>query len=459
MDKDIKICNNCKSELRNEAVYCDQCGHFLKFDNSLQLRYAQNKKIKKFEEIINFVMDAMEEKNNGFSTSLNNFDIYLYMIRDYFNELTNINKVLKNKNFSEDDFYLGLHRDLFEIKKNCEGDILNEFLYKMNEKLIRLTNHPFVTHHFIFYTNISRNFLENQYFNKILSFFNLSVFSFEEYIFDENYNAIKNKFKSNFVMFKATKCVRNKILNENDALNKVYSFFGFLTFIHNFLKQSKKWAINEFSLEFSEVDLEISSIIILNEDFTFNKKKGENLLILHSSNDLSESNILDFNNLSLEINIANMGNIEKNILTELNVCFKLYYLASHESSIENSFLKFWALTERIIKTICGNSNDDKLLKYMNKILKLYTDGKHFEERLDIIRKKRNNLVHKNINEITQFDRNLIKVVSEFFIHFIINISHRVKNMNEYQIILDNFNQGNLERKIDLMKFSKKLKKK
>ena len=37
-------CVKCGTKLRNEAIYCDQCGHYLKFDNSIQCLI----KIKKF---------------------------------------------------------------------------------------------------------------------------------------------------------------------------------------------------------------------------------------------------------------------------------------------------------------------------------------------------------------------------------------------------------------------------
>ncbi len=54
------------------------------------------------------------------------------------------------------------------------------------------------------------------------------------------------------------------------------------------------------------------------------------------------------------------------MLTELKEYLCLYYSASSENSLDYSFLKFWIVSEHIIKR-GGKQNDEQLLKSINKL--------------------------------------------------------------------------------------------
>lgn len=56
---------------------------------------------------------------------------------------------------------------------------------------------------------------------------------------------------------------------ENNALNNIYSLYGFITFIHKFNIKSEKFFSNVFKSNFQVSDLDISTQIILNEDNSF----------------------------------------------------------------------------------------------------------------------------------------------------------------------------------------------
>ena len=244
-------------------------------------------------------------------------------------------------------------------------------------------------------------------------------------------------------------------LMRREALDRIYSFFGYLSFIHIFLNQYIRWNSNEFDLELNEVDLDILGVITLNENYTFCEDVNSYFFLIKNFNNNNVSKCLDFNNTKFDISFFDL--INESILDDLNEFLKLYYLASWEKSIENSYIKFWALNEKIIKKICGRINDEKMLQYLEKVLKLYhEDNDFFIERIKSIRKKRNRFIHENINEITQMDRNLIKLISDLLICFIIQFSSEINNIRDYQIILDYFNRNNIEKTIELIKFSNNL---
>ena len=77
-------------------------------------------------------------------------------------------------------------------------------------------------------------------------------------------------------------------------------------------------------------------------------------------------------------------------------------------------------------------------------------------RIYYIKEKRNKLIHENISEITQNDRNVIKSVCDSLIWFLMEFEEYVKDMNEYEIFLNYFNQDN-ERLIEILKLINNLK--
>jgi|GEM_PF-1823379 len=453
-----KICVKCGTKLRDEAIYCDQCGHFLKFDNSIKLIFPKNKKLENFKKIIKFAMDSLEPSESGGISLKNDVRKYFHLINDYLFELTNLNKILMNNDCSIQEIYYKLPFILFKIKGCHENNILNELLYEINEFILSKNALKEFTQHFIFYTNIDQSkYEDDEDFKKVLSFFDLSIFDFNKFNFDESVDdKIKYKFHTyKFCMIDC--CVVGKNINymKQIATDKIYSFYGYLGFIQNFKIRSERWNINDFDLEFNELDLDILFMLNLKEDYSFDDVKS-NFLLLEKLRETNPSRWINFNR-AFNVDCYDLLNdSNEDIKKEINEFFKLYYLASFEKSIENSFIKFWSLNEKIIKKISLGGSDDKLLKYMVKILKLYYKNNFFAERIHSIRNKRNKLVHENINELTQTDRNLVKLISDLLIWFLITFSSEVNNMREYQIILDYYNRSNIERNIELMKFASNL---
>ena len=128
----------------------------------------------------------------------------------------------------------------------------------------------------------------------------------------------------------------------------------------------------------------------------------------------------------------------------------MYYIASTKSDLENSFIKFWTLAEKILKATFGQMNDESMVRYMKKILKYFGFANYIQDRIHFLRIKRNRLVHEIKDEITINDRNIIKLVVDYLILFLLNWSGEVNNNEEYKFILDNFNKTDLNRRIELL---------
>ena len=144
---------------------------------------------------------------------------------------------------------------------------------------------------------------------------------------------------------------------------------------------------------------------------------------------------------------------KSNIPQKIKEYFSMYFLASSEAVLENSFINFYSLSERIIKDFANKIPDEKLISYMNKIWKINNFPDYMGQRINLIRIKRNQFVHENVrDEITTFDRNIMKIISESLICFLIDYLEIVNNIYEYKILLEYSNQDTTqkERLIDLI---------
>lgn len=147
----------------------------------------------------------------------------------------------------------------------------------------------------------------------------------------------------------------------------------------------------------------------------------------------------------------------KKVLSEFKNIFNCYYLANNEEDLSNSFIKFWSLNERVFKKIYGKKNDNILMNNIEKLLKFYSNNKFFKYKLNMIRQKRNKLVHENISEITQEDRNFVKHISDLLIYFLMEFDDKIKSFSDYGSILDNYGENNIAHKINLMEYACELK--
>lgn len=380
------------------------------------------------------------------------------IISDYLQSLTNINQILKKNNLTFNTVSRSYIPILIKIKDVPEEYFLDYFLFELNKRIEK--NNSKLVKKFIFYTNIDSKFSNNDEFKDILKFFKLRIFNFDDFRFTIKQELAKKKFNSEFIMLESKITGNNFHIMEADAINNIYSLYGFITFIHKFNVKSEKFFANVFNSNFQVSDLDISARVILDEDNSFHINDNHNLTDVIYSKKLNKSKLMKFNNMPiLPESIEILADIKrKKVLSEFKNIFRFYYLANNEEDLSNSFIKFWSLNERVFKRIYGKKNDDVLINNIEKLLRFYSNNKFFKYKLNSIRQKRNDLIHENIFRITQEDRNFVKHISDLLIYFLMYFDDKIKSFSDYGLILDNYRENNVAHKIDLINFASELKK-
>lgn len=446
----MQKCKNCGNEnIDDESKFCNKCGSYIKLSNKeIQFKKEKHDKIKLLEKTLieGIKLIGNEIKGNRSKS----FDILLYrdLIFYYLIETTNIEDKLHL--LSADNFFNQL-LTLLKTLKYDDKYILNEFLVSINEIYDQTKNENKSEIKFIFYTNIKLRDSQKEKFEELLDFFGLKIFNYKDYNFQEE-NFDFEIFDSNYLLLSCTTKGKDYSFMYTTAKNMVYAFFGYLTYLANSFRTLERYNVNQFSLSHNIADLYISSVIELDLsnifiDYEFSHN------VIGASKTFKKSKLPKFNNnfISHDFYKCFADSDNNLIVKKILEYFSFYYLATIEGDLNQSAIKFWTLSEKIIKDIGSEMADDKLMKYMQKILKLYKYPKYIQNRIPHIKDKRNKFIHENIGEFNQNDRNIIKLVADNLIIFVIELNEVVKNMQEYKTILDYFNQDN-KRTIELLNY-------
>ena len=368
---------------------------------------------------------------------------YYETIWDILNQKSNIKEKFTNATLSKQIFLNHISTILRSIKLNGESNILDSLLIELNKLYNDYKELDKIQINVIIYTNIPVKLKSSDKFIETLKYFNLDIFEFSSYNFESEADLddeIKYKFNcTKFLMFKYSNTARDYEFLKSKALNNIYSFFGYLTYIHRFNYNTEKWHINEITLDHRITDLQINALIGTNSNFEIYEIDRQ-YDIISTAIEMDESKKIDFNNhMPCEYTLLkNVFELNKDSLySELKEYFSLYYISSFENVIENSFMKFWSLSERIIKDIHGDMKDKKLVKYMMEILKLRNYPDKIIQRVNFLKYKRNNLVHENIHgEITQSDQAIVKIMAESLILLLICYFNEVNSIENYKNFYD-----------------------
>lgn len=430
-------CNKCNNSINNEdAKFCDKCGEFLQL-TGCEIRFkgnSSNKRLKEFKKVL-------KESVGTIYDSRTDSTWYNETIMSYLIDLTTIKTVFE----CEEINFIPLN-DILSRLKGCDDELIEyEFLVKVNE-FYEFYKEAYEKEllNVVIYTNIDKKLIKDDKFNEILDFFNLTVFNFKEFRFNQNQEEYKNNFNLGFLMFKFSKKTRDFDFVKSQALIEIYSLFGYLTYLDKFNKTTEKYHINELSLINQVSDFECNALIVTNEENKILRFGFQNEVIINSKKVFkSKFNKIKSKGLIKDFNNKHKMKISRNIKDY----YHLYYLAAFESSLENSFLKFWSLSEKIIKDIYGDIKDSKLRGVMKGILKSNSYPKHIIGRIDFLYIKRNAFVHENKHgEITHYDQGLIKAISERLIDFLIYYLDEMNYMKEYGVILDYVNMSDDEKR-------------
>lgn len=448
----MQKCKNCGNEIRNKGVYCDQCGMHLNLIKE-EIKYIPNK-VDDLNNLEKIIVDSLKHITNHYIE----FDYYIESIYAYLLECTNISVILQKNGISLKNF--NIYGILISINENdTDESILDTFLHEINLEYKSKKSIEKRLQNVILYTNIDVKWAKNELFIDILSLFNLQVFEFSDFNFDDGWNLSieeQNFFNHDCLMFKFSSVELDEDILKEKALNEIRSFFGYLTYCINFKKIMYKYSNNELMLKHRLIDFKCTVMLTLNSE---NEIFMPNLIseTINETKRISKSN--NMNNLK-KCNFINFNmDDKKNITQKIKEYFALYYIASYEDILENSFMSFYSLSEKIIKDFANKIPDKKLIYYMIKIWKINNFPHHIGQRITLIRLKRNNFVHENVrDEINTLDRIVMKIIAEGLINFLIDNLKYVNNFSEYKILLDYSTQDKVqkERLIDLINLSLEL---
>jgi len=127
----------------------------------------------------------------------------------------------------------------------------------------------------------------------------------------------------------------------------------------------------------------------------------------------------------------------------------IYFEAIVERQLEFSFLKFWIITEVILKQ-GGHRTDENIITLLTKLTR---DDKHLAKMIPILYAKRNELVHEfRKGYITQLDRNYAKIIAETLILLVLDPPVEVHNSNELRILIDNlaYSNNELQKRVEIL---------
>lgn len=387
---------------------------------------------------LNSLKQTLIKSFEAINSSTNDPKYYYETIWDIIVKKSNIKEKFTNATLSKQIFLDNISTILRKTESNGESHILDNFLLELNNLYLEHLDIDKEQINIVIYTNIPVKLKNNVKLIETLKYFNLDIFEFSSYNFENENNLdddIKNKFNcSKFLMLKYSHNARDYEFVKTEALNTVYSFFGYITYIHRFNYDTEKWHINEITLDHRITDLQINALIGTNSNFEIYDISIQ-YDILDTAIEMDKSKKINFNNrMPLEPtflkNVFEINN--EKVYAKLKDYFCLYYISALENTIENSFRKFWSLSERIIKDIHGKTLDESLVKYMERILNMRKCPDKIIQRVNFIRFKRNDLVHENIHgEITQSDQAIVKLIAESLILFLISYFDKIECIEDY----------------------------
>lgn len=421
----IKIIEKNKTEVIDEFnSIINEILDILKLGEPLEhfgRKYIGIKKRKEdYNDLIDILLNVLEQNTDINNTlykkkySLNEFyvkdaikglDSYKNTPELYVKFLENLNQLFKSE-ISEFRFVIPLNIifDL-EYNKNDLDSVLESFgLIKLDlENLKNLINEKKED---ISHSNNDEYTLPEDYIKKEL--INLNEAS----------EILKNFSEIIYVDISA----RNMDYAYKKAIFYVESFLGYISFINLFLRYKEYFG--EFE-EFNFSELNYGTILFI--------KNGEIIRPLKNQAESVKDRIVRNNELIDEDVFSNLVNVcddhikkitSESLMNILKKSFSLYYSACSEKTLDYSFLKFWTLTEQMIKI--KKKEDEEFLR----ILKSFVNP-FLARRIDFLYRKRNRLVHKGeADKISYNDRNLSKILADILLESVLIKFKDLKNKNE-----------------------------
>jgi hypothetical protein len=250
------------------------------------------------------------------------------------------------------------------------------------------------------------------------------------------------------------------------AKKRIKIFAGFLSLITYYLHTPRLYSsrINkDQKLEITNISTD-SFLVFRNKEelltpiyFLINGKGQKILLedeIWQNQKDETFKEIKDLSLVSLDdcdfpllkeiVKVYDKKNLNLSLKTILDDGLELYYDACKEQMIDYSFLKFWMISELILKKsgkLTDKTVTNRMIQVLKSIVRLPTE-KFLSEEIYFMQKKRNDLVHEGqIDRISQYDRNMAKLIADSLFKIFIEWIPYLDDINGLSFVLENIRQS------------------
>lgn len=394
------------------------------------------------------------------------------ILLDYLEQTTNLRETFKQARMSYNRKKSGLggiiHEALADLGRSRLNKTFQNLIRILDKKVIHLKSRN--PKKFVFYIpcRLELNLSENEK-RKLKTLvrktFNLELSerlpkNLAQKIKDSEMLKLFNKRR---LLIKISSHARDsQFLLENIVNKEVDGFIGAIAYANHYGKSTHRWSIDS-EVSIADIPLEFPTIFIIVEDgkIVYPSSKSHVTTLDYQINDknlvtpMGKQHWIIHNrpyqgNFDFLIQlIKKIGGQSEKLREITKHCLKIYMGAIGEKEVNMSFLKFWIIGEKILRSN-GMVADEK----MTNILKKLTGNRYTKQRIEQLQKMRNDLVHEfKIDEISQSDRNLSKSLSENIMMIYLNPVAKFANLQEFYFILENMFLGKpaLKRKISILK--------
>lgn len=399
--------------------------------------------VKVLNKIIKNLAGFVQYKNDSISTPVRQHNEYQDLLFNFLFDKSNLEKLLKKLKVSHGSITsLNMLMLLKDVK---DENSTEKMCFYINKRLKELEKEKMEVYSFYFFLNIRKfRHIDEPFEGKLEKFEEiLKIFDIKRVVYKqvkEDMYELKNLvFSSNGETILVEVEARDFLYAYNEAKFKVEIFLGFLEFVQSqFRTSSRHPAFERGNYKINILTSGLFLIFVdqnLIEPYDYNEfQDSEYSLIDHINKNINFLDTVELKHLDIILNNCNLiKEIENEKLIEtFSNAFSLYYLALSEKTLDNSFLKFWALSEMIIKSSGGKNEDDLkgiMIKFLKNKVELFIN-EFLEERIEFLFDCRNKLVHEGkIKKVTVEDRDLSKILADSVLR--VFLDHRPRSLGDF----------------------------